>query len=686
MYDPRSGGPRRVGALDRPSTRSIGPYDLLEPLGRGGMGVVYRARHRDLQAFRAIKLLPPHLAADESFVGRFKREAITAAGLRHPNIVLIYDVGQQDDYHYIVMDHVEGRPLREVIHDDKPIPIGRAIRLLRPLAEALDFAHQHGFIHRDVKPTNVIVGKDDHVTLLDFGIARAIESAQQFTREGLIVGTPEYMAPEVVTGGTPGASADLYALGVVAFEVLTGHVPFRGSTTTAVAFAHVNTPPPSPRADRADLPEPMERVLLRQLSKAPSLRFPDARSFVDALEHGPPDEMDGATRGFTGSMTVIDQAPETIVVPRGPVAPPSPPPGVPVAPGGSRPMPTAAPPTVGHPIPGAPTPPGAGQAAGPSRGKPWLVVVVAAVLLVMLGGYGLLEWRGRRADTATTPTVQAQATKPAAATSAPATSAPATSMPPTAVAKAPATTAPPAAPSAAPPVDAKPSAPVASPLDAARAAIGAGDFPTAIGLLTELKQRDPTAQDVDDLLFQAHVGQGQALLQRDPDASAAAFDEALKLRPNDVDTKGRLYGLLIAKADKLFDSDAGQARATLLRATEIDPAARRRGSGWPASRSRRPAPSGCARSRGGARARSTTWRTPATASCWRSPPRSASTCTTPRAAPRFASWTRARSSRTWRSRRTARRSRRRPATARSGSGRWRTAPRCARSKATRARS
>src|SRR5687767_9525666 len=187
------------------------------------MGVVYRARHRDLQAFRAIKLLPPHLAADESFVGRFKREAITAAGLRHPNIVLIYDVGQQDDYHYIVMDHVEGRPLREVIHDDKPIPIGRAIRLLRPLAEALDFAHQNGFIHRDVKPTNVIVGKDDHVTLLDFGIARAIESAQQFTREGLIVGTPEYMAPEVVTGGTPGASADLYALGVVAFEVLTGH-------------------------------------------------------------------------------------------------------------------------------------------------------------------------------------------------------------------------------------------------------------------------------------------------------------------------------------------------------------------------------------------------------------------------------------------------------------------------------
>src|SRR5215213_10036146 len=233
-----------------PGTRSVGPYDLLQPLGRGGMGVVYRALHRDLHQYRAIKVLPEQFAAEEGFVQRFKREATIAAGLRHPNIVLIYDIGQQDDYHYIVMELVEGRPLRDVIRADKPLSIARIIRLLRPLAEALDYAHTHGVVHRDVKPTNVIVGPDDKVTLLDFGIARAMEGAQQLTRAGLIVGTPEYMAPEVVTGDQAGANADLYALGVVAYEMLTGHVPFHGVNTTAVAYAHVHTPPPSPRADR----------------------------------------------------------------------------------------------------------------------------------------------------------------------------------------------------------------------------------------------------------------------------------------------------------------------------------------------------------------------------------------------------------------------------------------------------
>jgi WD40 repeat protein len=546
------------------------------------MGVVYRARHRDLQAFRAIKILPPHFATDENFVARFRREATIAAGLRHPNVVLIYDVGQQDDTHYIVMDLVEGRSLRDVIHADKPMPLDRAIRLLRPLADALDFAHQHGVIHRDVKPTNVIVGANDHVTLLDFGIARAIESAQQFTRDGLIVGTPEYMAPEVVTGGTPGASADLYALGVVAFEMLTGHVPFRGSNTTAVAFAHVNTPPPSPRADRADLPEPMERVLLRQLAKNPADRFPNARGFVDALERAPAQRPNDATRGLTEQMTVVAPAPETVVVSRPQPAPPT-----------SRPVPPSS-------IPMTPPPPVSRPSDGPSRGKPWLVFLVAAVLLVALGGYGLLQLGGRRDEPTATATAPAQAAKPGAATSTP---------PVTAAAQVT------AAPAVSPPVAAKPNGPAASPLDEARAALEARDFPKAIGLLTATKARDPNTPGVDDLLFQAQLGQGQAQLPRDPDASAAAFAEALKLRPNDpqaqegqrqanvaglrrtaeasvgrdddtaigalaqvlqldpndADAKGRLYGLLIGKADRLFDSDAGQSRELLQQATTLDP-------------------------------------------------------------------------------------------------------------------
>ena len=193
------------------------------------------------------------------------------------------------------MDLVEGRSLRDVIRDDKPLPIDRAIRLLRPLAEALDFAHQHGVIHRDVKPTNVIIGKDDHVTLLDFGIARAIESAQQFTREGLVVGTPEYMAPEVVVGGQPGASADLYAL---------GDRRLRGADR-ARPLPRAPTPPPSPsptstrRRPRRAPSAPTCRsrwsgCCCASLSKDPAGRFPNARSFVDALEHGPPADMDDA--------------------------------------------------------------------------------------------------------------------------------------------------------------------------------------------------------------------------------------------------------------------------------------------------------------------------------------------------------------------------------------------------------
>ncbi|MFN8636305.1 MAG: protein kinase [Chloroflexota bacterium] len=623
VYDRGGRGPRRVEALDRPNARSIGPYDLLEPLGKGGMGEVYRARHRELQQDRAIKVLPPHLAADESFVARFKREALIAAGLRHPNVVLIYDVGEQDGYHYIVMELVQGRSLREVIHADRPLSFQRAIDLLRPLAQALDFAHQRGVVHRDVKPSNIIVGADDHVTLLDFGIARAVESSQQLTREGLIVGTPEYIAPEVVMGGEVGASADLYSLGIVAYEMLTGHVPFRGANTTAVAFAHVHTAPPSPRADRADLPPSMERVLLRQLAKNPADRYPNARSFVDALEAGPTADEDAdedaptmmATRTDVEAITRVARLDED-VTPRPFPATPSPQPAAP----SPRPSPLPSPSSLTTPqiqtpdqprtevalptasatgLPGRPAIPGApgAGAGGPDgsarrkRGLPILATVATVLVLVVLGGYGLFQWRGGQVTP--TPTAIAQATG-APATVAPAVTAPATSAPQATIA-------------------ANPSP--GSPLDAARAAMAAGDFPRAVTLLTEAKRANPSTPGLDDLLFQAQIGQGQALLQKgDAENAAAAFGEALKLRPNDpqaldgqrkakvaglkkqaeasagrddeaaisayeqllqltpddADAKGRLYGLLIAKADRLFDSDAAQARTALARAAEID--------------------------------------------------------------------------------------------------------------------
>jgi serine/threonine-protein kinase len=350
------------------------------------MGVVYRGRHRDLQADRAVKLLPPHLAADDSFVARFKREATIAAGLRHPNIVLIYDVGQEGDYHYIVMELVAGRSLRDVIRADKPLSIARIVRLLQPLADALDFAHKNGVIHRDVKPSNVIVGRDDKVTLLDFGIARAMEGAQQLTRAGLIVGTPEYMAPEVVTGGRPGANADLYALGVVAYELLTGHVPFHGVNTTAVAYAQVHTPPPSPRADRADLPDAMEGVLLRQLAKDQNARYPDARSFVRALERGAFEDAEAGRDRHGGGSDARDRARETWVGTESEPVRPLPHPRTEAIPSSGQGSPRS--PADRATIAAARTTDGGGASGGAS----WLAMLVAVLLLVILGGYGLLAW------------------------------------------------------------------------------------------------------------------------------------------------------------------------------------------------------------------------------------------------------------------------------------------------------
>lgn len=630
--------------LDRPSGQSIGPYDILEPLGRGGMGVVHRALHRDLGQYRAIKILPPHLAMDEEFVARFKREATIAAGLRHPNIVLIYDVGQTGQVHYIVMDLVSGRSLRDVIHEDHPLPMARVIKLLRPLADALDFAHARGVIHRDVKPTNAIVGKDDHVTLLDFGIARANDSSHQLTRAGLIVGTPEYMAPEVVTGTPASASADLYALGIVAYEMLTGHVPFTGGNTASVAFAHVNTQPPSPRADRADLPEAAERVLLRQIAKDPADRFPNASSFVDALEQ--------AVRQSGGQVSTADpRSSETMIVPPSlqpsrPGPRPSPPPDddepptpmprvsaytpprpapPPAAappmqpPGTPPPQPTAVSgpaPVYGPGVSSAPRQVSPGVRAGdgppptpprpadePGGRKPWLIPVVAVVALALVG-VGVLQLRG-----ALFPGTSTSSTKPTPQTAAQAT--PTTVTGPT---PAPAAQAGPTAAASSPGPTTSPGA-IAS-IEEARAALTAGDFPRAIELGTQVKQRSPSTPGIDDLLVQAYLDQGQALLQRgDADGSLSAFAEALKLRPNDpqavdgqrranlaslrrraetaagsdpeaaiaaleqllqieagdADARTKLYGLLIAKGDRLKDADSVQSQAALRRALELDP-------------------------------------------------------------------------------------------------------------------
>ncbi|MFN8525398.1 MAG: serine/threonine-protein kinase [Chloroflexota bacterium] len=310
-----------MASADAMIGRTLGPYLITERIGSGGMGTVYRATHRALEQTRALKILPPQLAADATFVQRFQREARLAAELRHDNVVLIYDIAEQDTFHYLVMDLVEGVSLRELVRASGPLPLERVVRIIEQLAAALDFAHAHGVIHRDVKPANVLVGPDDHVTLVDFGIARAA-SELGVTAIGQIVGTPEYIAPEVVVEGEVTPQADLYALGIVAYELLTGQVPFSGTATSQVLFAQANRPPPPPRALRDTLAESVESALLRQLDKAPERRFPTAAAFVVALRGAtppaPPDGPDPAPPPLTtpDAETHISLTAPTRVTPR----------------------------------------------------------------------------------------------------------------------------------------------------------------------------------------------------------------------------------------------------------------------------------------------------------------------------------------------------------------------------------
>jgi serine/threonine protein kinase len=342
--------------------RRLGPYDLTRKLGQGGMGAVYIGIHRVLQTPRAIKVLLPN-EVDEAVVERFVREGVISASLRHPNIVEIFDVGEDDGSHFLVMELVDGQSLHQLLREAGALPLDRVVRLLRLVADALDYAHARSVVHRDVKPSNIIVGPDDGVTLIDFGIARALDESR-LTRAGVVVGTFEYMAPEMVTAGDGGPSADRYALGIVAYQMLTGRVPFSGTSPHSVMYRLVHDPPPPPTQFRPDLPAPFEQALLRQLAKSPNDRYPTSRAFVDALEAavrqadtaGPQTEgLTGVTRlGFERPTPGSGQTrmPQPVPVPRPATAATLTPPAARALPTTPTPIPSA--PTARAPRPPAP--------------------------------------------------------------------------------------------------------------------------------------------------------------------------------------------------------------------------------------------------------------------------------------------------------------------------------------------
>jgi serine/threonine protein kinase len=276
------------------TVRTIGKYELLEELGRGGFAVVYRARDIDLDRVVALKVLHPHWIADPQFVTRFRQEARAAANLQHPNIVTILESGEADGQLYIAMEYLPGHTLHDLLEEQGALSLEAALPILEQLADTLDYAHSQGVIHRDIKPANVMVKdttSDPHITLMDFGLVKAMEGSLALTVSGALLGSPEYMAPEqadLARKDEIGSATDRYALGIVAYQLLTGRVPFPGSTP-ATLYAHVHTPPPDPCAllrdscPDADLPEDVATVLLTVLAKAPADRFPTASEFVARL-------------------------------------------------------------------------------------------------------------------------------------------------------------------------------------------------------------------------------------------------------------------------------------------------------------------------------------------------------------------------------------------------------------------
>ena len=254
-----------------------GRYELQRRLARGGMADVFLARDRLLDRPVAIKVLFPDLAADTAFVQRFRREAQAAANLNHPNIVSIFDWGQQDDTYFIVMEFIDGRSLADLIRTQGVLDADRAAEIASDVAAALGAAHRSGVIHRDVKPGNVLITSDGQVKVADFGIATVLtDTNTDLTRAGTVMGTATYFSPEQAQGRSVDARSDLYSLGAVLFEMVVGRPPFKGDTPLAVAIKHVQEQPPSPRALGANIAESLEAITLKLLAKSPDNRYPSA--------------------------------------------------------------------------------------------------------------------------------------------------------------------------------------------------------------------------------------------------------------------------------------------------------------------------------------------------------------------------------------------------------------------------
>ncbi len=325
--------------------KTIGQYQIVEQIGLGGMATVFKAYQPSIDRYVAVKILPKQLAYDPNFVKRFQHEARAIAALEHPHILPVHDFDTEGEYTYLVMRYVEGGTLTNLM--GQSLPYERIIQIVGNIARALDYAHRQGVVHRDIKPSNILIDKHGEELLTDFGIAKMVEGSSdtQLTSAGSILGTPAYMSPEQAEGKPVDGRSDIYSLGVVLYELLTGQPPYRAETPLAVVLMHLNDPLPPPRTIKPGIPEPLERVVLKAMAKKPDERFQTAADMEKALKQ--------ALREIESGSTTAD---------------------LPLSPPRTEPVPATPPPKSGRVM------------------TPLLIVGGLVVLLLCLAGAGVIAW------------------------------------------------------------------------------------------------------------------------------------------------------------------------------------------------------------------------------------------------------------------------------------------------------